>query len=331
MKNILKIVIPALILAVLVFGVIALPRLYRTPLGEPLTIIQSEQPQAAPTVLMAEAQPEQAEAAPTAVPSPTPAGTCGRTGTLNLLMLGVDASIGVPPHGADAIRLVQVDFDNAKVTSMAFSRDLEVTLDGETMILCSMFKHQCDCTQGDERAKLTGASCKVAQLMYDSYGVKPDHYFTIKLDEFIPMVDTIGGVDVTNPEEFTNERGTTFAAGKLHLDGLAAADFIRSMEPGGDPARVARQNLFIDALRAKLLTFDVLTKIPELYGHFEDMIITDLSPEDITQLSCMLKEVPPESISIYEMDRDQQIKDNKGAKYAYEGDIKNFLLKLFTH
>lgn len=330
MKNILKFVVPALILAVLIFGVIALPRLYRAPLGEPLALVQSNQPQSAPTVMMAAAQPGQAEAAPTAVPTPTPAGTCGRTGTMSLLMLGVDTSIGVPPHGADAIRLVRVDFDNAKVTSMAFSRDLEVTIDGQQMILCSMFKYQCDCTDGDERAKFTAASSKVAQLMLDRYGLQPDNYFTIKLDEFIPMVDTIGGVEVNNPETFTNERGTTFQAGKLRLDGKSAADFIRSVEPGGDSARVMRQNLFIDALRAKLLTFDVITKIPELYNRFSGMIVTDLSPEDIAQLSCMLKEVPPESVAIYEMDSDQRIKDNKGTQFAYEGEIKTFLQKLFV-
>jgi rRNA pseudouridine-1189 N-methylase Emg1 (Nep1/Mra1 family) len=91
-----------------------------------------------------------------------------------------------------------------------------------------------------------------------------------------------------------------------------------------------RQNLFIDALRAKLLTFDVITKIPELYNRFSGMIVTDLSPEDIAQLSCMLKEVPPESVAIYEMDSDQRIKDNKGTQFAYEGEIKTFLQKLFV-
>jgi len=55
MKNILKFVVPALILAVLIFGVIALPRLYRAPLGEPLALVQSNQPQSAPTVMMAAA------------------------------------------------------------------------------------------------------------------------------------------------------------------------------------------------------------------------------------------------------------------------------------
>lgn len=330
MKTFLKFVIPTLILAVLVVGIIAVPRIYRAPLGEPLALVQNEQPLPEPTVLMADQQPQQT--GPTAVPTATPPGTCGRTGAINLLMLGVDASIGVPPHGADAIRLVRVDFDNAKVTSMAFSRDLEVTLeDGETLNLCQFFKHACECTNGDPRIKTTNASCKVAQLMLDTYGLQPDHYFTITLDEFIPMIDLIGGIDVRNPEVFTNERGTTFQEGVLHLDGKASADFLRSLQPGGDPARILRQNLVLDALRSKLLTFDVLTKIPELYAHFEQLIVTDLSPEEIAQLSCMLKEVSPEAITVYEMDKDQQIMDSKGVRYPYTGDIKAYLRELFTH
>lgn len=329
MKTILKFVIPTLILAVLVVGIIAVPRIYRAPLSEPLALVQNEQPLPEPTVLMADQQPIQA--GPTAVPTTTPPGTCGRTGTINLMMLGVDASIGVPPHGADAIRLVRVDFDNAKVTSMAFSRDLEVILDGEPHILCDVYKHECDCTNGDRRTKATKASCKVAQLMLDTYGLQPDHYFTITLDEFIPMIDLIGGLDVHNPEAFTNERGATFQAGVLHLDGKASADFLRSLQPGGDPARILRQNLVLDALRNKLLTFDVLTKIPELYAHFEQLIVTDLSPEEIAQLSCMLKEVSPEAITIYEMDKNRQIMDSKGVLYPYTGDIKAYLQELFTH
>jgi len=327
MKNIFKIVIPALIMVVLVFGVIALPRIYKAPLGEPLSIIQSEQPVTAPTVVMAELINSESTVSPT----PTPIGACGRNGKINLLMLGADPSLGVPPYGADAIRLVQIDFDEKKVTSLAISRDLVVSVDGEEMKIGQVFKYQCDCTQGDNQTKMKAATNRVAQLIYDNYGLLADHYFTFDRDTFIPMVDAIGGVDINNPKAFSNERGTNFETGKLHLDGKLATEYICTMGPGGDIERIVRQNVFLEGVRSKLLTFDVLKKVPDLYTQFEKTIVTDLSVEDFQQLACMINEVPSGSIQIYEMDKDLNIIDAKGLKYDYKGEFKAFLLKLFTH
>jgi len=53
----------------------------------------------------------------------------------------------------------------------------------------------------------------------------------------------------------------------------------------------------ITALREKALDPSVWGNIPQLYEQFDNVIATDLSPEQINHLTCLLKEVPPEAIT----------------------------------
>ncbi|NMC78243.1 MAG: hypothetical protein GYA59_02675 [Chloroflexi bacterium] len=57
-------------------------------------------------------------------------GTCGETGTLSLLFIGADYSGGNPPPGADAIRLIRVDYDVKTVLIVSLPRDLWLPASG---------------------------------------------------------------------------------------------------------------------------------------------------------------------------------------------------------
>jgi polyisoprenyl-teichoic acid--peptidoglycan teichoic acid transferase len=290
----------------IVWGVFAA---YQRPLGEPLAINQA--PPAAPVV--AAAQPEALpEVQPQAQPK-QPQETCGQTGQMKLLVIGSDRSAGDAPYGADAVRLIQVDFSQKSVTVAAFSRDLEVKVDGladkklKRAPLGLAYHYKYTETSGTDQERAVASTNLVAQLLYDNYKLEPDHYITTELQHFDSLVEAVGGVRINNPNDFVSDYGVNFPKGELSLTGEQAAEYMRTFKPGGDMARLQRQNLVMKGLREKLVDPGTLLEIPKLYENINDIVFTSLSVEQLNSLNCMLKEVPKEDILTYEIGPDERV------------------------
>lgn len=76
-----------------------------------------------------------------------------------------------------------------------------------------------------------------------------------------------------------------FDAGKQHMDGQTALKFVRSRhsaEDGGDFARASRQQVFLEAVKAKVLSIGFISKIIPLVNELDNHIRTDL-PFDLLQ------------------------------------------------
>lgn len=77
-----------------------------------------------------------------------------------------------------------------------------------------------------------------------------------------------------------------FEAGMQHMDGATALKFVRSrhsLQDGGDFGRAKRQQLFLDAIRGKILSVSVIPKILPLMGDLEKNLRTDMSLELINK------------------------------------------------
>ena len=122
MKTVAKIFVGVLLVGLLGFGVIQMRRLFVQPLAEPLSIQTHSQKDADQLAQDASDEAATKETQATAVPQ----GLCGSTGKMQLLLTGADYSIGMPPLGADAIRLINIDFDNEQITTVAFPRAMMV-------------------------------------------------------------------------------------------------------------------------------------------------------------------------------------------------------------
>jgi LCP family protein required for cell wall assembly len=73
-----------------------------------------------------------------------------------------------------------------------------------------------------------------------------------------------------------------FSAGAQTMDGARALKFVRSRHgniDGGDFGRAARQQRFIEGLREKLLSFNVLTSLTPLLDELKDNITIDIDQE----------------------------------------------------
>ncbi len=108
----------------------------------------------------------------------------------------------------------------------------------------------------------------LAEEMGYQFGIDIHHVFMVNFSAFTKIVDEIGGIDVTVPEdlvdtEYPNETEdgyTTFMlkAGPQHLDGTVALKYVRSRHSTSDFGRSARQQQVLGALKEKAETEGIL-------------------------------------------------------------------------
>ncbi len=235
-------------------------------------------------------------------------GLCGAPPVMNILVIGTDARGDNYTYGlADVIRLVRVDFVNPKVTVLEIPRDLWVEIpdiadnlngqDHEKLNQAYLYgNHGFGYT--DDPAQGPGLLARTLAL---NFGTNISHYAAVNMQTFVKIVNAVGGVDVTLPETVdartatdTNKR-LLFSQGTHHLDGTSALTLAR-IRPEGTFARADNQNRVLCALRDKVTSPDVLTRIPELIQSFQGAIQTDLSPAQLGQFACIGTQIQPGNI-----------------------------------
>ncbi len=119
-------------------------------------------------------------------------------------------------------------------------------------------------------------------------GVKIDNYIVINLEAFRKIVDTIGGVEVDVPRRmrYTDNAQGLFInldAGFQTLDGKKAEQLVRFRQYlNGDVDRIQVQQLFLKAFAEKVMSPQIITKIPQFIPILFTYIKTDIS---LTQIA----------------------------------------------
>ncbi len=223
---------------------------------------------------------------------------------MTILAVGADSRSDTYQYGlADAIRVVRVDFSNRKVTVLEFPRDLWVeipyisdNLDGQDHEKLNQaylygqpgdgFKYWDDPSAGPGLLALT---------LNVNFGVVIDHYISVNMRTFVNVVNAVNGIDLKVPNE-DYALNTGLPVGTHHLNGDQALKVARSRKEGGE-ARIDNQNMVLCALRKKLTNPTVVTKLPDLITSFQDNILTDLSPEQLSQFACLGTQLPAGNIA----------------------------------
>ena len=140
-------------------------------------------------------------------------------------------------------------------------------------------------------------------------GVPINYYAAINLEGFQSMVDLVGGVDVVNPKPITDPvydwfngtHGFYLTAGEHHLDGKTALAYARSRYGAGDNdfTRARRQQQLLIALRAKMDTTTMLTKLPSILQVAAKTIQTNFPPDQIRDYLNLAKQVADTDIQQY--------------------------------
>lgn len=276
-----------------------------TPLGMPAT--WTPNPTSTGSVLSTPKPVSVSATSPAPTTNPV-VGICGGPPVMNILAIGSDVRGNNYSYGlADVIRLVRVDFVNPKVTVLEFPRDLWVEIpdiadnlngqDHEKLNQAYLYGNR-GFGYTDDPAQGPGLLARTLTL---NFGTNIDHYAAVNMRTFEKIVDAVGGIDVSLPEPVDGRTATDtnkrllFDEGTHHLDGTRALTLAR-IRIEGTFARGDNQNRVLCALRDRLTSPDVVTKIPQLIQSFQDAIQTDLSPAQLGQLACLGTQIQPGNI-----------------------------------
>jgi LCP family protein required for cell wall assembly len=193
------------------------------------------------------------------------------------------------------MRAVRVDFQEQRVTALEFPRDLWVEIPGIKSNLGT--DHQKLNTAFAYGGTQHGPSL-LARTLNLNFGLKVNHYIVANMTLFAEVVDALGGLDITIPPGGIDGRTRTdrserliFPEGPQHLNGEQALTLARIRNVSVFE-RAEHQNLVMCALRKKIENPETILRLPGIINTFMKNILTDLTPEQISQIACLGTQMP---------------------------------------
>jgi LCP family protein required for cell wall assembly len=169
----------------------------------------------------------------------------------------------------------------------------------------------------------------------DVTGLEMHYYALVDFAGFRDIIDSLGGVDVTVVNPFTDYeypdynygyQTVSFTAGTQHMSGEKALQFSRSRHgnnnEGSDFARAARQQLILEAVRQELLsasTFLNPTKVTGVFYDVGDHVSTDMEIWEMLRFAEIAKDIDREKITNEVVDNREGglLFDDRGQNNAY--------------
>lgn len=120
------------------------------------------------------------------------------------------------------------------------------------------------------------------------YGISIDYYARINFTTFLNLVDLVGGVTVTNDQEFTSKSGQHhYPVGNVTMNSEQALAFVRERYSlqNGDNDRGKNQTKVIAAIINKLTSLDSIGKYSQIINGLGDSIQTNMPFEMMMTLA----------------------------------------------
>lgn len=136
-------------------------------------------------------------------------------------------------------------------------------------------------------------------------GMKIDNYIVVSLSAFRDIVDAIDGVEVDVPgrmykEEVNGGLQINLQPGVQILDGNKAEQFVRFRDyRDGDLGRIRAQQQFLEAFAKKVLSPQIITKIPGVIATLFTSVKTDIKITELREYYPYLEKVPSSQVSFY--------------------------------
>ena len=226
---------------------------------------------------------------------------------INVLLLGIGGKQHDGPYLSDTIMIASIKPSTHGLALISIPRDLVVQIPdyGWRKI-----------NEVDSYGELSkeGAGAEFARQTLSALFDIPLHY-VVRLDfnGFEQIVDTLGGLDITVDQTFTDYTYPTlnykyqtvsFKAGPQHMDGATALKFVRSRHSinnheGSDFARSKRQQKVILALKEKLLSFSFLSnpqKISTVTKELHDSIATNIQGWELLRIAALARQIDETAI-----------------------------------
>lgn len=193
------------------------------------------------------------------------------TKSLNILLLGVDERPGDKGR-SDTIILMSLNPKIDKMIMMSIPRDTYVNIPDRGM---DKINH----------AYAFGGTELTLQTVEAAFDVPIHFYAKVNMEGFKQGIDAIGGVQVVNDLDFSQD-GKHFPVGEIQLNGDEALKYIRMRkgDPRGDMGRNDRQRKVIAAAMKKGASFSSITKINDIFHILGNNVETNLKKDQMQKL-----------------------------------------------
>ena len=241
------------------------------------------------------------EPSPTIIPTSAALVSDERT---NILVMGIDRRPGESfISRTDSMMLISVDPEDEKAAILSIPRDLLVMIPGH-----GRDRVNTAYVYGSTGNNPAGGAALAMRTVEYNLGIHIDHYVLVDFSAVTKGIDTLGGIQVYVPVEINDP---TFPdmnygydplyipAGSQQMDGRTALKYARTRHVDNDFGRAARQQQVLLAARDKALGLGIaslLARAPDLYKRVEQGIRTDLSLEQLVELSRTASGITSENI-----------------------------------
>lgn len=201
---------------------------------------------------------------------------------VNVMLMGVDRRADDVGR-SDTLMVTSIDTDKNKAALLSVPRDTRVLIEGSYEKINHAYAY--------------GGHKLTQQTVEKLLGVKIDHYILIDTRSFERIVNAIGGVDIDvekrmyyeDPWDDNGGLVIDLYPGEQHLDGDKAIQYVRYRDGEGDIGRIGRQQKFMQAVLEKLITPEILPKLPKLVDEISAAVETDMSVSELISFAKDIK------------------------------------------
>ena len=123
------------------------------------------------------------------------------------------------------------------------------------------------------------------------YDININYYVRLNFTSFLKIIDTLGGVDIYNDQEFS-AGSNYFPIGNIHLDANQALAFVRERYSlsDGDRDRGRNQQKVITAILKKIISVESLANYKDIINKIQDSLQTNMPMDEmINQINAHLE------------------------------------------
>ena len=204
---------------------------------------------------------------------------------VRVLILGVDRRDGDVGR-SDTMMVAAIDKDKKNAALLSVPRDTRVAIEGNGY-------------EKINHAYAYGGHKLSQQAVEQLLGHPIDHYVIIDTKAFSRIIDALDGVDINvekrmyyeDPWDDNGGLVIDLYPGEQHLNGEKAIQYVRYRDGEGDIGRIGRQQKFMKAVLAKIVSPSVLPRLPKLVEEIRSALQTDMSLTELLEFAGMIKDV----------------------------------------
>ena len=236
---------------------------------------------------------------------------------INIVVLGLDVRRDEPdntPGRTDSIMILTMDPYAKKGGAFSIPRDTWVEIpDGQGGYRNDRINVAYELGEYTYKGYNGGGAGLVKDTIQHNFGIPIDYYVVLNFNNFIDLIDELGGIDVDVPEYAydpaytdcsycTDYYPVEFTQGPEHMDGRRALEYSRIRASDNDFKRIERQQLVVKATAKKAADLGtVFSNALGLYNRYKDAIKTDINDLQIPGLADLARQIGPDNIRTVSM------------------------------